>query len=289
MVYIKSADGTEKKFACIKCIKGHRSSKCTHDKRELIEIKRKGRPVSQCETCRLLRKTKQVHVKCVCAPKSKGTVNNAAANNAVLDQEHVSKSTDSSPSNVNSINTNFSTFDNILASTSCLECNRPKLYCNCRKPKTPSSITTSTTNSSEGSVTPPITSSPYMSGSLSNNITLSYPADRFSATSPTISAGLTNNHTSTPNSNNNSLPSSPMRHLTIPIHDPSDDIDSDTPIYKSVEETPHLGEFANKSSDELMSQIYSGFPSSNSSIPSAPSSLMREGVDDELVELAREP
>ncbi|OAD03814.1 copper fist DNA-binding transcription factor, partial [Mucor lusitanicus CBS 277.49] len=61
---------TEKKFACIKCIKGHRSSKCTHDKRELIEIKRKGRPVSQCETCRLLRKTKQVHVKCVCEPKS---------------------------------------------------------------------------------------------------------------------------------------------------------------------------------------------------------------------------
>ncbi|KAF1798621.1 copper fist DNA binding domain-containing protein [Mucor lusitanicus] len=283
MVYIKSADGTEKKFACIKCIKGHRSSKCTHDKRELIEIKRKGRPVSQCETCRLLRKTKQVHVKCVCEPKSKGTT---VKNNTVLDHEHISKSTGSPPLNVNSINTTFSSFDNILASTSCLDCNRPKLYCNCPKPKTPSSITTSTTNSSEGSATPPIVSSPYMS---SNSITLSYPAERFSTTSPTISAGLTNINTSTPNSNNNSLPSSPMRHLTIPIHDPSDDIDSDTPIYKSVEETPHLGEFANKSSDELMSQIYSGFPSSNSSIPSASSPLMREGVDDELVELSREP
>ncbi|CAO3625037.1 unnamed protein product [Mucor fragilis] len=285
MVYIKSADGTEKKFACIKCIKGHRSSKCTHDKRELIEIKRKGRPVSQCETCRLLRKTKQVHVKCVCEPKSKGTANNAAASNAVLDQEHIRKSTDSTPLNENSINTSFSSFDNILASTSCLECNRPKLYCNCTTPKAPLSITTSTTNSSEGSVTPPIMSSPYMSGSVSN-ISL---ADRFSTTSPTMSAGLINNSASTPTSNNNSLPSSPMRHLTIPIHDPSDDIDSDTPIYKSVEETPHLGEFANKSSDELMSQIYSGFPSSNSSIPSAPSSLMRQGVDDELVELSREP
>ncbi|KAK4515615.1 uncharacterized protein ATC70_010566 [Mucor velutinosus] len=289
MVYIKSADGTEKKFACIKCIKGHRSSKCTHDKRELIEIKRKGRPVSQCETCRLLRKTKQVHVKCVCEPKSKGTVNNASKDNAVLDQEQISKSTDSSPANVNNINTNFSNFDSMLASTSCLECNRPKLYCNCRKPKAPSSITTSSTNSLEGSVTPPSASSPYMPGSVSH-ISLPYSAaDIFSTTSPTMSAGLTNNNASTPNSNNNSLPSSPMRHLTIPIHDPSDDIDSDTPIYKSVEETPHLGEFANKSSDELMSQIYSGFPSSNSSIPSASSSLMREGVDDELVELSREP
>ncbi|KAL7318983.1 copper-binding transcription factor [Mucor circinelloides] len=287
MVYIKAADGTEKKFACIKCIKGHRSSKCTHDKRELIEIKRKGRPVSQCETCRLLRKTKQVHVKCVCGPKDKETLNNATANNAALDKEHISKSNDSSPLNVNNINTNFSNFDNILASTSCLQCNRPKLYCNCRKPKAPSSITTSTTNSSEGSVTPPIVSSPYMAGSVSNT-SLSY-QDRFPITSPTISTGLTNNNISSPTSNSNSLPSSPMRHLTIPIHDPSDDIDSDTPIYKSVEETPHLGEFANKSSDELMSQIYSGFPSSSSSVPSVPSLLMSGGVDDELVELSREP
>ena len=104
---------------------------------------------------------------------------------------------------------------------------------------------------------------------------------------PTISAGLTHNN-STSNSNNNSLPSSPMRHLTIPIHDPSDDIDSDTPIYKSVEEITHLGEFTNKSSEELMSQIYSGFPSSISSIPSTSSSLVKGDVDDELVELSRE-
>ncbi|KDQ12486.1 hypothetical protein BOTBODRAFT_112907, partial [Botryobasidium botryosum FD-172 SS1] len=56
----------DKKFACATCIKGHRSSTCTHSTRPLFEIKRKGRPVSQCDHCRELRKTKQVHVKCLC-------------------------------------------------------------------------------------------------------------------------------------------------------------------------------------------------------------------------------
>ncbi|KAF9045330.1 hypothetical protein BJ165DRAFT_1307451, partial [Panaeolus papilionaceus] len=48
------------------CIKGHRSSACKHTDRPLFEIKKKGRPVTQCEHCRELRKTKQVHVKCIC-------------------------------------------------------------------------------------------------------------------------------------------------------------------------------------------------------------------------------
>ena len=48
------------------CIKGHRSSTCKHVDRPLYEIKKKGRPVTQCEHCRELRKTKQVHVKCTC-------------------------------------------------------------------------------------------------------------------------------------------------------------------------------------------------------------------------------
>ncbi|KAG8923276.1 hypothetical protein FRC02_011240 [Tulasnella sp. 418] len=56
----------DKKFACATCIKGHRSSTCTHTTRPLFEIRAKGRPVSQCEHCRELRKTKQVHVKCEC-------------------------------------------------------------------------------------------------------------------------------------------------------------------------------------------------------------------------------
>ncbi|KAJ4500591.1 hypothetical protein C8R41DRAFT_751057 [Lentinula lateritia] len=54
------------------CIKGHRSSGCKHTDRALYEIKKKGRPVTQCEQCRELRKTKQVHVKCIC-PKGEGS------------------------------------------------------------------------------------------------------------------------------------------------------------------------------------------------------------------------
>ena len=51
------------------CIKGHRSSTCRHTDRPLFEIKKKGRPVTQCDHCRELRKTKQVHVKCICEAK----------------------------------------------------------------------------------------------------------------------------------------------------------------------------------------------------------------------------
>ncbi|KAJ3986946.1 hypothetical protein F5890DRAFT_902370 [Lentinula detonsa] len=61
----------DKKYACETCIKGHRSSGCKHTDRALYEIKKKGRPVTQCEQCRELRKTKQVHVKCIC-PKGEG-------------------------------------------------------------------------------------------------------------------------------------------------------------------------------------------------------------------------
>ncbi|KAK7028839.1 copper-binding transcription factor [Paramarasmius palmivorus] len=63
---------SSKKYACETCIKGHRSSSCKHTDRPLFEIKKKGRPVTQCEHCRELRKTKQVHVKCICT-KAEGT------------------------------------------------------------------------------------------------------------------------------------------------------------------------------------------------------------------------
>lgn len=59
------------KYACATCIKGHRSSNCHHADRPLFEIKKKGRPVTQCTHCRELRKTKQVHVKCNCNEKRK--------------------------------------------------------------------------------------------------------------------------------------------------------------------------------------------------------------------------
>ncbi|KAL0077163.1 copper fist DNA binding domain-containing protein, partial [Phycomyces blakesleeanus] len=52
------------KFACSTCIKGHRSSHCYHTERPLFEIRKKGRPISQCAYCRDLRKTKQAHIKC---------------------------------------------------------------------------------------------------------------------------------------------------------------------------------------------------------------------------------
>ncbi|KAM6501079.1 hypothetical protein JOM56_004093 [Amanita muscaria] len=61
---------SSKKYACETCIKGHRSSTCKHTDRPLYEIKKKGRPVTQCEHCRSLRKTKQVHVKCICEVKA---------------------------------------------------------------------------------------------------------------------------------------------------------------------------------------------------------------------------
>ncbi|PVZ99353.1 hypothetical protein BB558_002472 [Smittium angustum] len=53
-----------KKYACASCIRGHRTKSCNHTSRELIEIKKKGRPVSQCPHCRKLRKEKKIHVRC---------------------------------------------------------------------------------------------------------------------------------------------------------------------------------------------------------------------------------
>ncbi|KAI8333748.1 hypothetical protein BD560DRAFT_414859, partial [Blakeslea trispora] len=44
---------------------GHRSSRCQHTERHLMIVKRKGRPISQCEGCRELRKVKQIHQKCL--------------------------------------------------------------------------------------------------------------------------------------------------------------------------------------------------------------------------------
>ncbi|CAO3655519.1 unnamed protein product [Mucor hiemalis] len=54
------------KYACQKCIQGHRSSRCDHTDRKLVIVRRKGRPISQCDECRKQRKTRQIHQKCVC-------------------------------------------------------------------------------------------------------------------------------------------------------------------------------------------------------------------------------
>ncbi|KIW03634.1 hypothetical protein, variant 2 [Verruconis gallopava] len=41
-------NGEKKKVACGPCIRGHRSSKCTHSDRVLIEVRKPGRPLSAC-------------------------------------------------------------------------------------------------------------------------------------------------------------------------------------------------------------------------------------------------
>ncbi|KAJ3298675.1 hypothetical protein HDU79_008168 [Rhizoclosmatium sp. JEL0117] len=42
-------------FTCEACLKGHRSNSCAHWTRKLVEVKGKGRPVSQCSHCRIRR------------------------------------------------------------------------------------------------------------------------------------------------------------------------------------------------------------------------------------------
>ncbi|CAI6093046.1 unnamed protein product [Clonostachys chloroleuca] len=58
------------KFACDICIRGHRVAQCKHTDRPLRQISSKGRPVSQCDHCRDLRKTSSVHTRCKCASEA---------------------------------------------------------------------------------------------------------------------------------------------------------------------------------------------------------------------------
>ncbi|VUC27051.1 unnamed protein product [Clonostachys rosea] len=58
------------KFACDTCIRGHRVAQCKHTDRPLRQISSKGRPVSQCDHCRDLRKTSSVHTRCKCASEA---------------------------------------------------------------------------------------------------------------------------------------------------------------------------------------------------------------------------
>lgn len=59
------------KYACERCIRGHRVSSCTHTDKPLTMIKPKGRPASQCLHCRELRKLKNTHSSCSCGKKGK--------------------------------------------------------------------------------------------------------------------------------------------------------------------------------------------------------------------------
>lgn len=59
------------KYACERCIRGHRVSSCTHTDKPLTMIKPKGRPASQCSHCREQRKIKNAHSSCSCGKKGK--------------------------------------------------------------------------------------------------------------------------------------------------------------------------------------------------------------------------
>ncbi|KAK4457395.1 hypothetical protein QBC42DRAFT_188700 [Cladorrhinum samala] len=58
------------KWACEACVRGHRVSNCQHHDRPLQHINKKGRPVSQCQHCRAMRKSRSAHVKCECGEKT---------------------------------------------------------------------------------------------------------------------------------------------------------------------------------------------------------------------------
>ncbi|KXX75025.1 Copper resistance protein CRF1 [Madurella mycetomatis] len=58
------------KWACEACVRGHRVSNCQHHDRPLQHINKKGRPVSQCQHCRAMRKSRSAHVKCDCGEKT---------------------------------------------------------------------------------------------------------------------------------------------------------------------------------------------------------------------------
>lgn len=59
------------KYACERCIRGHRVTTCTHTDQPLTMIKPKGRPASQCQHCRDQRKLKNLHTSCTCGKKGK--------------------------------------------------------------------------------------------------------------------------------------------------------------------------------------------------------------------------
>ncbi|CDH55116.1 predicted protein [Lichtheimia corymbifera JMRC:FSU:9682] len=54
------------KYSCKSCIRGHRSSRCHHTDRLLVQVRKKGRPITQCERCREQREKHSIHQKCSC-------------------------------------------------------------------------------------------------------------------------------------------------------------------------------------------------------------------------------
>lgn len=57
------------KYACERCIRGHRVTTCTHTDQPLMMIKPKGRPSTQCPHCKEQRRIRNSHVNCNCSKK----------------------------------------------------------------------------------------------------------------------------------------------------------------------------------------------------------------------------
>lgn len=49
------------KYACERCIRGHRASKCIHSDRPLVPVKKQGRPSTTCNHCKTLREEKNIN------------------------------------------------------------------------------------------------------------------------------------------------------------------------------------------------------------------------------------
>ena len=61
------------KYACERCIRGHRATKCSHSDQPLVAIKNKGRPSTVCDYCKALRHEKNSHPEgsCVCGTQER--------------------------------------------------------------------------------------------------------------------------------------------------------------------------------------------------------------------------
>lgn len=81
------------KYACERCIRGHRVTTCNHTDQPLMMIKPKGRPSSQCKHCKEMRKNKNSHSSgsCTCSKVKKGS-SSAAASSSNVSSPSVSKS-----------------------------------------------------------------------------------------------------------------------------------------------------------------------------------------------------
>lgn len=61
------------KYACERCIRGHRATKCSHSDQPLVVIKNKGRPSTVCDYCKALRHNRNSHPEgsCSCGTEEK--------------------------------------------------------------------------------------------------------------------------------------------------------------------------------------------------------------------------